>query len=154
MSVITLLCCSIALIIAEIFFLSFFLLFIGIGLLITAGIEYFIGFSTFGNIYVGQSLSVCICSLLSLILLKKPIKLWFENSQHYNDFLQNASGIGEIQDGMVYFKGALWAYKLHDSKTHDTDIKLADSITSALKEGDKVKVLEIKDNKVIIQLSH
>lgn len=151
MSVITLLCFSIILIIAEIFFLSFFLLFIGIGLLITAGIEYFIGFSTFGNIYVGQSLSICICSLLSLILLKKPIKAWFANSQHYNDFLQNASGIGEMRNGMVYFKGTLWEYKLQDSKTLESKDNENSIHSITLNEGDKVKVIGISDNKVIIQ---
>lgn len=57
MSIIILLGLGLGFIVAEIFFGSFFLLFIGLGLCITAGIEAFVGF---GNI-IGESVeSVCV----------------------------------------------------------------------------------------------
>lgn len=56
MSALILLGLGLGFIVAEIFFGSFFLLFIGLGLCITAGIEAFVGF---GNI-IGESVeSVC-----------------------------------------------------------------------------------------------
>ncbi len=149
MSFIVLLCSGIILVVVEILFASFFLLFAGIGFIITAILEYFIGFEVFGNAYVWQAISICVFSFISLIVLKKPIKSWFADSQTYEDSLQNGSGIGEIRQGMVYFKGSLWAYEILDSTTlmhkqNDMDSKF-------FKDGDKVEVLEIRDNKVIIK---
>lgn len=152
MSALLLLGVSIAVIIAEIFFGSFFLLFVGIGLLITAGIEYIVGFQTFGNPFVWQSVSICGFSLISLVALRKPIKSWFNHSQVYTDDFQSG-GAGEIRQGMVYFKGTLWAYEVLDSQknaiSHKDTESSVDSIT--LQEGDKVIVLEIRDNRAIIQ---
>ncbi|MCX2716941.1 hypothetical protein OQH61_04240 [Helicobacter sp. MIT 21-1697] len=152
MSALLLLGMGIAVIIAEIFFGSFFLLFVGIGLLITAGIESIVGFQTFGNPFVWQSLSICAFSLISLMALRKPIKSWFNHSQVYTDDFQSG-GVGEIRQGMVYFKGTLWAYEVLDSHKNATSCKDMQSSADcvALQEGGKVKVLEIRDNKVIIQ---
>ncbi|CAM2793909.1 NfeD family protein [Helicobacter sp. MIT 03-1614] len=143
MSALILLGVGIAVIIAEIFFGSFFLLFVGIGFCITSAIEFFIGFHHFGNAFVWQAVSICLFSLLSLVALRKPIKSWFSHSQVYEDSLLEG-GIGEIQQGMVYFKGTLWAYE-QESKEN------SQQPSYNLQEGDKVKVLEIKDNKAIIQ---
>ena len=156
MSIIILLGLGLGFIVAEIFFGSFFLLFIGLRLCITAGIEAFVGFGNIiggsvESVYVWQAVSICAFAFLTLILLRKPIKSWFKGSQVYEDSLQSG-GVGEIQQGMVYFKGTLWAY----AKAPTLDSNGLESSTlesnTPLKEGDRVQVLEIRDNKAIIKV--
>ncbi len=155
MSALTLLGLGIGFIVAEIFFGSFFLFFIGLGLCITAGIEYIMGFggSSVESVYMWQAASICIFSFLCLIALRKPIKSWFKGSQVYEDSLQNGGGVGEIQQGMVYFKGTLWAYELEKSlESSEIDSKAAlDSM--ALRDGDKVEIVSIERGKAIIKLT-
>lgn len=155
MSALTLLGLGIGFIVAEIFFGSFFLFFIGLGLCITAGIEYIIGFggSSVESVYMWQAASICTFSFLCLIMLRKPIKSWFKGSQVYEDSLQNGGGVGEIQQGMVYFKGTLWAYELEKSlESSEIDSKAAlDSM--ALRDGDKVEIVSIERGKAIIKLT-
>lgn len=148
MSALMLLGLGFGFIVAEIFFGSFFLLFIGMGLCITAGIEAFIGFGgSVESVYVWQALSICLFSLLCLVVLRKPIKSWFKGSQVYEDSLQNG-GVGEIQQGMVYFKGTLWAYQLESLESSDSK-SAVDSMT--LRDGDKVEILSIEKGKAIIK---
>lgn len=155
MSALTLLGLGIGFIVAEIFFGSFFLFFIGLGLCITAGIEYIIGFGggSVESVYMWQAASICTFSFLCLIMLRKPIKSWFKGSQVYEDPLQSSGGIGEIQQGMVYFKGTLWAYELEKSlESSEMDSKVAlDSM--ALRDGDKVEILSIERGRAIIKLA-
>lgn len=155
MSALTLLGLGIGFIVAEIFFGSFFLFFIGLGLCITAGIEYIMGFggSSVESVYMWQAASICTFSFLCLIMLRKPIKSWFKGSQVYEDSLQNGGGVGEIQQGMVYFKGTLWAYELEKSlESSEIDSKAAlDSM--ALRDGDKVEIVSIERGKAIIKLT-
>lgn len=153
MSALMLLGLGLGCIVAEIFFGSFFLLFIGMGLCITAGIEAFIGFGdimggSVEGVYVWQALSICLFSLLCLVVLRKPIKSWFKGSQVYEDSLQNGGGVGEIQQGMVYFKGTLWAYQLESLESSDSK-SAVDSM--ALRDGDKVEILSIEKGKAIIK---
>lgn len=152
MSALMLLGLGLGCIVAEIFFGSFFLLFLGLGLCITAGIEAFIGFGdimggSVEGVYVWQALSICLFSLLCLVVLRKPIKSWFKGSQVYDDSLQNG-GVGEIQQGMVYFKGTLWAYQLESLESSDSK-SAVDSM--ALRDGDKVEILSIEKGKAIIK---
>ena len=135
MSALVLLGVGIVMIVAEIFFGSVFLFFIGIGLCITSVIEYLVGFDSLGDRLVWQAVSICAFSLLSLLVLRKPIKSWFNRSQVYEDTLCEG-GEGEIREGMVYFKGTLWAYE---------------NSQRVFKEGDKVKVIKIHNNKAIIE---
>lgn len=153
MSALMLLGLGLGFIVAEIFFGSFFLLFIGLGLCITAGIEAFVGFGNIiggsvESVYAWQAASICTFSFLCLIMLRKPIKSWFKGSQVYEDSLQNGGGVGEIQQGMVYFKGTLWAYELDTESSSEMDL---DSM--ALRDGDKVEVLSIERGKATIKLT-
>lgn len=150
MSALMLLGLGLGFIVAEIFFGSFFLFFIGLGLCITAGIEYIIGFGggSVESVYMWQAASICTFSFLCLIVLRKPIKSWFKGSQVYEDSLQNGGGVGEIQQGMVYFKGTLWAYQLESLESSDSK-SAVDS--TALRDGDKVEILSIEKGKAIIK---
>lgn len=153
MSALMLLGLGLGFIVAEIFFGSFFLFFIGLGLCITAGIEAFVGFGNIiggsvESVYAWQAVSICAFAFLTLILLRKPIKSWFKGSQVYEDSLQNGGGVGEIQQGMVYFKGTLWAYELDTESSSEMDL---DSM--ALRDGDKVEIVSIERGKAIIKLT-
>lgn len=59
--------------------------------------------------------------------------------------------MGEIQQGMVYFKGTLWAYEKAPPPTLDSNGLESSALESntPLKEDDRVQVLEIRDNKAI-----
>lgn len=111
------------------------------------------GGSSVESVYMWQAASICIFSFLCLIALRKPIKSWFKGSQVYEDSLQNGGGVGEIQQGMVYFKGTLWAYELEKSpESSEIDSKSAlDSM--ALRDGDKVEILSIERGRAIIKLA-
>lgn len=156
MSALTLLGLGIGFIVAEIFFGSFFLFFIGLGLCITAGIEYIVGFggSSVESVYMWQAASICTFSFLCLIVLRKPIKSWFKGSQVYEDSLQSGGGVGEIQQGMVYLKGTLWAYELESKKSlESSEIDLRSLDSGTLRDGDKVEVLSIEKGKATIKLA-
>ena len=103
---------------------------IGVGILINNQL-----YTGLGDRLVWQAVSICVFSLLSLLVLRKPIKSWFNRSQVYEDTLCEG-GEGEIREGMVYFKGTLWAYE---------------NSQRVFKEGDKVKVIKIHNNKAIIE---
>lgn len=158
MSVVVLLSLGIVFVVMEIFFASFFLLFIGIGLLGTAALEYFVGLARFGDIYIWQAMSICAISLLSFIMLKKPLQQRFKRSQTYSDIFDEAAGIGEIREGMVDFKGTLWAYEYADAKDfqpldQSPQHQAQDSSQNPpaqLRNGSKVKILAIKNSKAII----
>ncbi|RDU61034.1 NfeD family protein [Helicobacter marmotae] len=135
MSALVLLAIGILSIIVEIFLGSFFLVFIGLGLCITAGIEWLVGFGSFGNVFIMQALSICLFSFAMLILLRKPIKSWLSHAQNYEDSLTH-TGVGEIAQGMVYFKGTFWEYECENMQPQ---------------EGDKVRIKEVKENKVVIE---
>lgn len=150
MSALMLLGLGLGCIVAEIFFGSFFLFFIGLGLCITAGIEYIIGFGggSVESVYAWQAVSICAFAFLTLISLRKPIKSWFKGSQVYEDSLQNGGGVGEIQQEMVYFKGTLWTYQLESLESSDSK-SAVDS--TALRDGDRVEILSIEKGKAIIK---
>ncbi|QCD52919.1 putative slipin-associated protein (NfeD domain) [Campylobacter sp. RM16192] len=117
------------LIVAELLIGSFFIMFFGLGFLIVGIFGFFIEM-----LWYHQILLVAIISIILLFTLKKPIEEKFYNSKNEvkDDFL-NESGIGEVKEGKVYFKGTLWNYD------------------GELKEGDKVQVIGTKVNKVILK---
>ena len=145
MAEIILLSIGIGLIIAEMFLGSFFLLFVGLGFVITALLEWVIGFENYGNVYVLWALSIGIFSALSLIVLRKPLKKRFGKTEGYDDdFLSHSEGVGVIKEGMVYFKGTLWGYELasESQSTHQ----------ATLSDGTQVRVVQIREGRAIITL--
>lgn len=119
------------LIIFELLFLHFVLMFFGIGFLITGVVGFFVEFSWEVQILLAFTLSIIL-----LFMLKKTIQQSFiKGSDTINQDFLNESGVGEIKDGMVYFKGTFW----QSNEIRD------------LKDGDKVEVLGVKENKIIIK---
>ncbi|WP_169974064.1 MULTISPECIES: NfeD family protein [unclassified Campylobacter] len=117
------------LIVAELLIGSFFIMFFGLGFLIVGFFGFFIDM-----LWYHQILLAAIISVILLFTLKKPIKEKFYSSKNEvkDDFL-NESGIGEVKEGKIYFKGTLWNYD------------------GELKEGEKVQIIGTKGNKVILK---
>ncbi|QKG29009.1 NfeD family protein [Campylobacter sp. RM16187] len=117
------------LIVAELLIGSFFIMFFGLGFLIVGVFGFFIDM-----LWYHQILLAAIISVILLFTLKKPIKDKFYNSKNEvkDDFL-NESGMGEVKEGKIYFKGTLWSYD------------------GELKDGEKVQVIGTKGNKVILK---
>lgn len=65
--------------------------------------------------------------------IKKPLRAFFSAKKNNDNFL-GEQGTGIIKSGMIEFKGTLWKAQI-----------------SGLKEGDEVKVLGVKDGKIIFE---
>ena len=120
---------SILLFIAELAFLDFSCLVFAMAFACVAFISTFIG----AQWWVWAILA-CALSLVFFLTIRTPIKRFFSAKKTEDNFLDD-SGVGEIKQGMVYFKG--------------TYFKSAD--IAGLADGTKVDVLGVKNGQIIIK---
>ena len=120
---------GILLVVADLFMGTVALLWFGIGFVIVGIVEFFYPI----NYILYELLASFSVSGILMLAFNKEVKNWIAKSDYVvkDDFL-NESGIGEIQDGMVNFKGTYWEYYSESGKKYD--------------EGTKVKVNKTKDN--------
>lgn len=112
--------------ILELLFMNFVLIFFGLGFLIVGAVNFGVKFG-----WEWQILLSFLLSLVLLFTLKKPLKrLFSKNSKSFNNEFLDESGVGEVKDGMVYYKGTFWK---------------SDEIKE-LKDGDKVEISGIKNS--------
>ncbi len=130
----TLLSIGLALLALEALFFTFIIMWFGIGFLLVAFLELIF---PLGNLYIQVALA-SVVSLLFLILFRKKLLKKFSTPQkEIKDDFFNEAGVGEIKNSKVFYKGTFW--------------ELDDSVDSSLySEGDKVKVLGVKGNQVIL----
>ncbi|WP_103636540.1 NfeD family protein [Campylobacter concisus] len=115
--------------VAELMLFSFYLLFFGVAFIIVGAINFGFGFE-----WSFQILAVLVLAFILLALLKAPLKSKFmAKKESFNEEFLDEPGVGEIRENMVYFKGTLWKYD------------------GVLKNGEKVQVLGIKGDKVILK---
>lgn len=117
------------LILAELMSGSLYLLFCGLGFLVAGGASFFTDMSWY--------IQLILAAFITLILtftLKNPLKKTINKNEIKDDFL-NESGVGEVKENMVYYKGTLWHF--------DNSLNL--------KNGDKVEILKTQGNKVILK---
>ena len=108
---------------------SFYLLFFGVAFIIVGAVNFGFGFE-----WSFQILAVLVLAFILLALLKAPLKSKFmAKKESFNEEFLDESGVGEIRENMVYFKGTLWKYD------------------GVLKNGEKVQVLGTKGDKVILK---
>lgn len=119
---------ALVLFIAEMAFLDFSCFVFALGFSISAVLAMFIP----APWWVFMLIS-CALSLVFFFTIKKPIARFFTAKKSKDNFLDDV-GVGVVKNGMIYFKATLW----------EADIK-------GLSEGDEVKVLGIKDGKIIIE---
>ncbi|PSM51864.1 nodulation efficiency protein D (NfeD) [Campylobacter blaseri] len=115
----------------ELMIANFILIFFGLGFFIVGILSFFIKIS-----WEWQMLIAFVLSLVLMFVLKKPFKRWFHRySEEIKDNYFDEEGVGEIKNGMVYYKGTFWQ---------------SDDI-AGLEEGAKVEVLGVKDSKIKIK---
>ncbi|TEY03111.1 NfeD family protein [Campylobacter sp. US33a] len=107
---------------------SFYVIFFALGFLIVGLLSLFVPLNL-----VWQILFIVFISLISLFVFKKFFKKTKKEESLKDNFLDE-SGEGVIQNGLIYYKGALWQ---------------SDQI-KGLKNGDKVFVKGVKDNQIQI----
>lgn len=106
---------------------SFYIIFFAFGFFVVGIFGLFID--------VGLEIKLILCAFISLSSLFVFKKYFKKKPQTIKDNFLDESGIGTIKDGMVYYKGALWQV---DKISH-------------LKEGDKVKIKGVENNKLILE---
>jgi membrane protein implicated in regulation of membrane protease activity len=113
---------------------TFVLFFLGIGFVLVSAISFFYTFDN-GIIQIAAAfvLALVFAVILRKTLLKKLLKpnLDKEERTHIN-------GVGVIEDGSVKFDGTFW--------------KTLDDI-SKYKNGDTVKIIDVKNNMVVLEKS-
>ena len=118
-------------IIAEVLFMDFTLIFFGIGFLSVGILSFFVNLS-----WQIQLLLAAVLSIVLLVMLKKRIKTaFFKSKEKLEDNFLDESGVGEIKNGMVYYKSTFWK---------------SDEIAN-LNEGDKVKVKGVKNGQIVLE---
>ena len=110
---------------------SFVLFFFGMGLIIVAGISYFYIFDT---AIIQLALSSVIAILGAYLFRGKLLEKISKPSQEIEE-RTHISGVGYIDEDMIKFDGTYWR---------------CDNDLSGYKNGDKVEVIDVVDNKVII----
>lgn len=116
----------------EVLTFSFVLFFIGIGFVLVSFISYIY---TFDNGFIQIALAFVLALLLAFALRKTIIGKISKSSKKQEE-RAHIKGIGVVQDGAIKFDGTFW-------KTLDD--------LSKYKNGDKVKVIDVKDNMVILE---
>ncbi|MBR2157130.1 MAG: NfeD family protein [Campylobacter sp.] len=119
-------------IIAEVLFMDFTLIFFGIGFLSVGILSFFVGLS-----WQIQLLSAAVLSIVLLVMLKKRIKTaFFKPKEKLEDNFLDESGVGEIKNGMVYYKSTFWK---------------SDEIAN-LADGEKVRVKGVKNGQIVLEI--
>ena len=124
-----LLAIGIVLIGIEALFFSFFLIWIGIGFLLVAVLSYF-------DLYengIAQIATACVIGLALVFALRKWSMNMLNKTQDATEDRAHIRGIGTIDNGMVEMDGTYW-------QSNDD--------LSGFKDGDKVEIIDVVNNKV------
>lgn len=123
-----LLAIGIVLIGIEALIFSFVLLWIGIGFLAVAVLSYFLLFES-GYAQIAVAVSI---GLVLVLLLRKWSMTLINKSEDDTEEKIHKSGVGVIDGGMIKMDGTFWQ---------------SDDDLSAYKDGDRVEVVDIINNK-------
>jgi len=116
----------------EALIFSFVLFFFGLGVIIVAGISYFY---TFDNAIIQLALSFVI-AILGAYLFRDKLLEKISTPSEEKEERTHISGIGYIDEDMVKFDGTYWR---------------CDDDLSQYKNGDRVEIIDVVDNKVVIK---
>ena len=116
----------------EVLTLSFVLFFLGLGFILVAVITSIVPFD---NGYVQIAIAFGI-ALVTAVGLRKNLLERLSKTPQEKEERAHVSGIGYVEDGAIKFDGTYWK-TLND--------------LSPYKNGDKVEVIDVKDNRVILK---
>ncbi|QKF64934.1 NfeD family protein [Campylobacter corcagiensis] len=115
----------------ELIALNFVLIFFGISFVIVGAINFGFEFSL-----EWQLVAASLLALVLIFALRGKLKgAFLKDSDGLNENFLDEAGVGEINNGMIYYKGTFWK---------------SDEI-SGLKNGDKVEILGTKNGKIYIK---
>lgn len=115
----------------ELIALNFVLIFFGISFVIVGAINFGFEFSL-----EWQLVATSLLALVLIFALRGKLKgAFLKDSDGLNENFLDEAGVGEINNGMIYYKGTFWK---------------SDEI-SGLKNGDKVEILGTKNGKIYIK---
>jgi len=112
----------------EALIFSFFLVWLGVGFVIVAGLSYF-GLFDSGTAQIATAVSI---GLVLVFVLRKWSMSMVNKTEDDSEEKIHKGGIGTIDNGMIKLDGTFW----------QTDDDL-----SGYKDGDKVEVVDIINNK-------
>ena len=118
-----------ALLLCELFVFSYFLLFIGVGVVLTGVLNFF---GLFGSLAT-QLVSIVLCSMLALLVLKPLLKRFSKPSEKFvenaNLQLKIGSKARVVENGIIECNGTMW-------KCDTTGFEIGQSVKIAdFKEG-------------------
>ncbi len=113
----------------EALFFSFFLIWIGIGFLLVSVLSYF-GLYDNG---IAQIATACVIGLALVFALRKWSVNMLNKTQGKPEERAHIRGIGTVDNGMIKMDGTYWH---------------SDDDLSGFKDGDKVEVIDVVNNKV------
>lgn len=116
----------------EIVLYSFFIIWIGIGLILVGLLSFVI---TFADGYYQLAIAFTTGAILLYLLRGWAMRL-VEGTQSSDEEQVHEHGIGIVDGGMIRMDGTYWQ---------------SDSDLSVYKDGDRVEVIEIKNNRVILE---
>ncbi|MCR4942221.1 MAG: NfeD family protein [Campylobacter sp.] len=118
--------------IAEVLMLDFTFLLLGLGFVASGIVGFVLPIS-----WEILAILAFVFSAVFLLLFKQKLKNKFlKPKENLQDNFLDESGMGVIQNGMVYYKSTFWK---------------SDEI-NGLSEGDKVKVLGVKNGQIVLNL--
>ena len=112
----------------EALIVSFFLIWIGIGFVVVAAMTYF-GFFESGYVQIAVAVSI---GLVLLLALRKWSMNFIDKTQDDTEEKIHKSGTGVMDGGMIKMDGTYWQ---------------SDDDLSQYKDGDRVEVVDIVNNK-------
>lgn len=116
----------------EVLTFSFIFFFIGLGFIIVAGIS---SIFIFSNGTVQIAIAFVLALFLALILRKTLLEKISKESTQKEEKIHK-SGIGIVENGAIKFEGTYWETFSNLSK---------------YKDGDRVNIIDILDNRVILE---
>lgn len=123
-----------ALLVCELFVFSYFLLFIGIGVAMTGILNFFGVFDSLA----AQLISIVICSILVLVVLRPLIKCFSKPKDNYVENANLKLKVGArakvVEEGIIEYNGTMWK-----------------SETGKAKVGDIVKIISFNDNVAVVE---
>jgi len=115
----------------EALIFSFVLLWIGMGFLVVALISFFVLFES-GYAQIAIALSI---GLVLVLMLRKWSMTLVDKSEDDTEEKIHKGGVGVVEGGMIKMNGTYWQ---------------SDDDLSVYKEGDRVEVVDIVNNKAVL----
>ena len=113
---------------------SFILFFFGVGFVVVGGVSYIY---VFDNGLVQIAIAFVIALVLAFLFREYLLKKLSKPSEEVEE-RTHISGVGYVEDGAIKFDGTYWK-TLSDLSTYE--------------DGDRVEIVDVVDNKVVIKES-